>query len=156
MCVCVYVCACMCVRVGVSVYVCVSVCVCVCVPLGNTSRGSGLSSTMSASRLQGSVEDLVQGGGGAGGTTWYYWTLNYPPVPWAGISRVFPECFKYSRTVPAKYSCNTRVCSSRSSMGGYFTGTGTSIKYIIYTVDTKCVPANHPREIVTREILPCE
>ena len=26
---------------------------------------------------------------------------SYPPVPWAGISRVFHEYFKYSRTVPA-------------------------------------------------------
>ena len=30
--------------------------------------------------------------------------VTYPPVPWAGISRVFHEYFKYSQTVPAKYS----------------------------------------------------
>ena len=50
--------------------------------------------------------------------------LRNPPVPWAGISGVFHGDGGHSSLR------NTRVCSSRSSrssMGRYFTGTGTCI-----------------------------
>ena len=46
----------------------------------------------------------IRGGGNMRGYSTLTRTRRYPPVPWAGISQVFHEYFKYSRTVPAKYS----------------------------------------------------
>ena len=73
-----------------------------------------------------------------------------PPVPWAGISRVFHGYFTGTGdTCPRP---RPRVRSSRSSMGGYFTGTGTSI----YSSKLVIRPCNLSRWTVPAKILPCE